>query len=241
MVVNYTVSGSATNGVDYTTLPGTLTIPAGSSSAPLVISPINDTLAEGTEDVTITLSSNAAYNRNSSALPTAVTVVLMDDDIATITVTASKPTASEVTGDEGIFLITRTGSTAQPLTLNYALGGSAHQGVDYVPLPGVLTIPAGSSVGTVTITPISDGLGEPQQTVSLQLRGGAGFVSGAPSIATINLVDNRRSPGGHGRGERRRGKRTWHRHWEVSLHDHRHGEWKYYSALHRDWDGDGWS
>ena len=102
---------------------------------------------------------------------------------------AADAAASEVGADTGTFIITRSGSNAQALTVNYALSGSALQGVDYLPLPGTLVIPAGSSIGSVTITPIDDDLGEPAQTVFLQLRSGAGYVAGDPSNATVNITD----------------------------------------------------
>src|SRR5688500_16045839 len=37
LTVYYSISGTATNGVDYTTLTGKVTIPAGASSAPIVV------------------------------------------------------------------------------------------------------------------------------------------------------------------------------------------------------------
>jgi hypothetical protein len=39
--VNYSISGTASNGVDYATLPGTVTIPAGAASAVITIAPIS--------------------------------------------------------------------------------------------------------------------------------------------------------------------------------------------------------
>src|SRR5688572_19348379 len=47
--VAYALSGTATNGSDYTTLSGTISIPAGAAGVAVNIAPINDTLAEGTE------------------------------------------------------------------------------------------------------------------------------------------------------------------------------------------------
>lgn len=55
IAVGYTISGSATNGLDYTTLPGTITIPAGSASAQIVIDPIADGVTEAAESVALTL------------------------------------------------------------------------------------------------------------------------------------------------------------------------------------------
>jgi hypothetical protein len=49
--VNYSLSGSATNGVDYTRLTGGATFAAGESSAPVIVTPLADNLAEGRETV----------------------------------------------------------------------------------------------------------------------------------------------------------------------------------------------
>ena len=59
LAVNYTVSGSASNGVDYSSLGGTATIAAGQSNAAIVVTPILDELLEGTETVRVTLASGA--------------------------------------------------------------------------------------------------------------------------------------------------------------------------------------
>ncbi len=53
--VHYRVSGSASNGVDYEFLSGSVKIPAGAKSASITVAPIDDQLVEGTESVEITL------------------------------------------------------------------------------------------------------------------------------------------------------------------------------------------
>ena len=49
----------------------------------------------------------------------------------TITVAATTPNASEAGPTSGTFRVTRTGSTAAALKVNYTVGGSATNGVDY--------------------------------------------------------------------------------------------------------------
>ena len=61
LTVNLTISGSALNGTDYTTIPAIVTISAGASSATVTIAPITDALAEGAETVTLTLANHLAY------------------------------------------------------------------------------------------------------------------------------------------------------------------------------------
>src|SRR5439155_3735305 len=94
--VNYALSGTAANGTDYTSLGSTLTIPAGSSSATVTVTPIDDTLVEGSETVVLTLSSSANYSIGS---PNNATVTIADNDSAptlpAVTVNATTPNASE--------------------------------------------------------------------------------------------------------------------------------------------------
>jgi len=53
LVVYYRIGGTASNGVDYQTLPGTVTIPEGAVSALIEVDPIDDLLVEGTETVVL--------------------------------------------------------------------------------------------------------------------------------------------------------------------------------------------
>ncbi|HEY2951233.1 MAG TPA: Calx-beta domain-containing protein [Verrucomicrobiae bacterium] len=55
LVVYYSLSGTASNGVDYRMLPGKLLIPSNAFSANIVIEPIDDRLVEGTETVGVTI------------------------------------------------------------------------------------------------------------------------------------------------------------------------------------------
>jgi gliding motility-associated-like protein len=61
-VINYTIGGNATNGIDYTTLPASITIPAGQSSASITIHPLFDGVAEGNEFVTLTVQTSVCGN-----------------------------------------------------------------------------------------------------------------------------------------------------------------------------------
>src|ERR1043166_2602156 len=56
LLVSYRIGGTASNGVDYATLPGFVTIPAGERAARIVITPIDDKIAEGPETVVLSLA-----------------------------------------------------------------------------------------------------------------------------------------------------------------------------------------
>jgi hypothetical protein len=77
LTVHYTVSGTASPGSDYTALTGSVIIPAGSNSAVITVTPVNDALIEGAETVVVTLSAAATYV---VWAPSVATVTISSDD-----------------------------------------------------------------------------------------------------------------------------------------------------------------
>ena len=81
LTVNYTVAGTATKGTDYSNLTGSLTIPAGSTTATLPVNVIDDSAVEGSETSVVSLSSSSAYTLGSTS---SATVTITDNDVAPI-------------------------------------------------------------------------------------------------------------------------------------------------------------
>ncbi len=188
LTVNLTLTGTATNVNDYAiTTP--VVIPAGSASIPFTLTPVNDAAQEGTETAIVTITTNAAYARDT--LANSQTVLLHDDDVPTVTITATDATAGESGVDPGIFTISRVGGDmALPLTVDYSLAGRAVHGADYRRLDGRAVIPAGAPSTTVEIFPLDDALDEGTQDVILQLRSTTTYVISGRGIATVNITDN---------------------------------------------------
>ncbi len=181
--------GTATRGSDYSGLPSTVTIPDGQPSLTVLFAPLNDSTIEGTENATVSILSAPGYVL--SPMATSVDFLILDDDIATVTVTALDPDASEASREPGVFLISRSGPTAAPLKVYYGLGGTAAHGTDYAQLPAEVTIPAGMSGAPVFVTPYDDVHGEATETVNIHLAVFDGaYLVGAPAAATVNLTDN---------------------------------------------------
>ncbi|PAW61704.1 MAG: hypothetical protein B9S37_04500 [Verrucomicrobiia bacterium Tous-C3TDCM] len=190
LAVNFAISGNAGNGSDYATISPSVTIPAGASSATVALTPINDSLTEIIEDVKLTLSTNAAYLIDSTA--NNATASIMDDDIAVVSIEAADANAAEASLDQGIFVIRRTGSTNDPLTIFYSVAGRAVHGQDYEVLPGAVTIPAGQSAASVVITPYDDAHGEVAEPVVLQIGSSSNgiYQVGTANKATVTIADN---------------------------------------------------
>ncbi len=189
VVVNYTISGTATSGVDFTALPGTVTIPGnGVNVVEITVTAINDALAEDLETITLTITPNAAYQV--FAPSGAATIWLYDDEQPTVFVDAysgNYPPSLSENGSASSFYLSRTGSTAAALTVNYTMSGTATNGTDYAAVSGVATIAAGALGVDVPITPLNDALAEGTETIVLTLAPGA-YGRGAP--ATYYLTDD---------------------------------------------------
>ncbi len=202
LIVNYTMSGTATNGTDYAAVSGSVTIAVSSSTATVTITPIDDSVYEGNETVILTLSANAASYSVSS--PSSATATIADNE-PTVSVSASDAAAAEAGLDPGTFRITRSvGIITSPLTVNYTMGGSAASGTDYTAPSGSVIIAANFTAATVTITPIDDSVYEGNETVILTLSANAAYGVGSPASATVTIAENESAPssgsGGGGGG-----------------------------------------
>ncbi len=163
--VYYTIGGTAVSGVDYAALSGVATIPAGQTSATIPVTPLGDTMSVSDATVSLALSSGAYTNGSA----TSGTVVIFNQALPTVSITASSPNASEVGPVDGAFTVTRSGSTAGALTVYYTISGTAVAGTDYTALPGSVTIPAGQTSASFTVAPIDNDLLEGPQTVTATL------------------------------------------------------------------------
>ena len=80
-VVTYTLSGSAASPGDFAALSGTVTIPAGQTTADIDVSVIDDPTFEGTEDLTLTLDMVTSGTATIAGTP--ATIEIFDNETAT--------------------------------------------------------------------------------------------------------------------------------------------------------------
>jgi Calx-beta domain/RTX calcium-binding nonapeptide repeat (4 copies)/von Willebrand factor type A domain len=187
VTVKYTTAdGTATAVSDYTTATGTVTFNPGETSKTVNISVKGDTL-ELDETFTVNLA-DAVGGTISKAIATAT---IVDDDRPVIALTTPDANASEDKKDPGLFNLTRTGSTAQALTVNYAIAGTATNDTDYKKLTGTATFKAGQSQTSIEIKPIDDKIYEGSETVILTLNDGGTNYKFDPvaNTGTVTIAD----------------------------------------------------
>ena len=76
VTVNLTFGGTATSGVDYNALQGSVTIQAGNTTAFITVTPLQDATFEGNETITASITANANYSIGTQT----ATMTLGDDD-----------------------------------------------------------------------------------------------------------------------------------------------------------------
>ena len=111
-----------------------------------------------------------------------------------VTVTAPDFSASETGADPVTFVIDRAGNL-NAITVGYTMSGSASNGVDYVALPGSVTLPIGVNSATITLTPLSDALVEPGELVTLSVNPSAAYQVGNPGQANAIISDSTEATG----------------------------------------------
>ena len=130
---------------------------------------------------------------NGNGVPSVAKIIQVTSTpgLPTVTVVATDANAAEAaTPNTGTFTVSRTGSTAAALTVNYTVGGTASNGTDYTTIPTSVVIPAGSASATITVTPIDDTVSESNETVVVTLSSSASYNVGSPSAATVTIADN---------------------------------------------------
>ena len=81
---------------------------------------------------------------------------LLAVDLGGPKIEATDPDASDVAVDSGTFTVTLDAAAQQDLVIPYTVGGTAKPNQDYAALSGSVTIPAGQTSATVSVTPLAD-------------------------------------------------------------------------------------
>ena len=185
--INYaTTSGTATGGgTDFTTTTGQLTFTTSDSSKQINVPPYNDTIYEGSETFTMTLSSPSA---GSIGTGTATGTITDNDNPPSFSI--NDPSATE--GSSVTFTVTKTGSTAFTHAVNYATSsGTATSGTDFTAKSGTLTFTSGQTTQTFSVLTTDDSSVESAETFNVTLSGAtnSATISDATGVGTINDND----------------------------------------------------
>ena len=166
--VTYTVGGAATAGADYTAPSGTLTLNAGASSGTIAIPTLTDSVLDGGETLTVTLTGASTAKGAVTADTSAVETTIQDTGTVTVSVAAGDAVTE---GSPATFTVSLSGAVSVPVSLNWSTAaGTATAGDDYTTASGTVTFPAGSTdAQTLTVATLGDSLAEDEETFTVTL------------------------------------------------------------------------
>ena len=191
LVVRYTVNGTA-SASDYGTLSRTVTIPVGERSATVTVTPTDDLMQEVPETVVLTVAADGAYVVGS---PSNASATIADDDLPVVTIEETDGSAAEAGQDPAVLTVRRTSDVINyPLTVRLFVNGTATEGADYAQVSHAVTIPAGQTTATFTVTPNDDALQEPTEAVVVTVVAGQGYTLGQQLTASALILDNDGAP-----------------------------------------------
>ena len=177
-----TLAGTATVGTgnDYTaTSLGNITIGADSTSgtASFTVTPVDDAVVEGDETIVVPGSTTDEVGLT----VTSATITLTDDNKTTTTPTDDKDTAeisisgpeddSVAEGGDASFTVTLSAAVSKEVQVAWSapVGTDAAEGADLSATAGTVTIAAGSTTGSITITATDDALSETAESFTVTL------------------------------------------------------------------------
>jgi hypothetical protein len=138
------------------------------------------------------LTAKATDDRGAMGWSGPVDIVVQETpQIPVVTIVAHDGFAREgAPPNPATFVVRRAGPTNAPLTVHYAISGTAENGVDYQEIASHVTIPAGRRAARIVITPKDDRQPERIETVVLRLHPAALYNVGRPGAAAAVICDN---------------------------------------------------
>jgi len=185
IVVTLGITGTGTEGTDYSAIDETITISAGASTGTKTFTITDDAIYEGDETVIVAIAS--VTNASESGTQSVTTTISENESSPTVQISAS---ASSVYDNGMSLTITATSSQVADEAITAVIGtsGTSTEGTDYATVANI-TIAAGSTTGTATFDPTADTVHENSETAIITITSvsGAGSAKGTTVAVTITI------------------------------------------------------
>ncbi|WP_425612716.1 putative Ig domain-containing protein [Xanthomonas vesicatoria] len=147
----------------------------------------------GTQTVTYTHGGNSAtsdtfYLRDEDENVLTFNITINPSRTASIAV--SPVNSSEDSGAAFVYTVTLSQTNTSATTVNLARSGTATSVIDYSGAVSSVVVPPNASSASFSVTPIADGVVEPDETVTFSVANGTGYSPGSPASATATIVND---------------------------------------------------
>ena len=157
--------GTAIPGADYVDDSGTATIPAGATTGTVDVTLVDDGYLEELLE-TFSFRIDRAVAAEVDDDNGSVEISIRDDDDILAEVTAATESIAE--GIDAEFTVTLSGESTAPVTVTYAVSGTAGDS-DYTAPSGTVTVPAASTEATISIATLMDEVDDADETLIVTL------------------------------------------------------------------------
>ncbi len=123
-------------------------------------------------------------------------ITRLTNDPPQITISSTDTNLYErMANDTANFTVTRLGDISSSLSVNLAYSGTATAGVDYIPAPSSVTIPAFAISVTATTAPVNNATLTGHRVATVSIANGAGYTNGAVTAIDLLVRDDEQQPG----------------------------------------------
>jgi len=175
---------SATAGLDYTAVSGSLEFLPGEQSQDITLTTLQDTESDGDETLSVILS-----NADNATLSDASGIVTIIDDEAPIPL-INIDSVSTVEGELATLTVSLSVVSAAAVSVDYVtVDGTALANSDYISAGGTLVFAPGELSKTLVLATVGDIEDESQESFGVQL---SGLVGGLPGqlVSTVTIEDD---------------------------------------------------
>ena len=164
--ITLALTGTATKGDDYTIGAESLTLTAGETSVTTTVTAVQDSIDDDAETVVITASADG------TPIGSATVTITDDDATPVLTVSVNPAMIAEAAGTSTVTVGTGGTTFTGDQTITLALSGTATKGDDYTIGAESLTLTAGQTSVTTTVSAVQDIIDDDAETVVITASNG---------------------------------------------------------------------
>ncbi len=194
ILLAYGVSGTASAGSGHDfiiTNYGTVSVPSGAATATIPVTIKDDSIEENSETVVLTLSDGVDYTLGTVKTHT---LTITDNDTPLDPEVSVSAAGAVTEGGKASFTVSASPAPSAPLGVALTVAQSGDVAASGETGARTVTVPVGGSV-TVEVATADDSADEPDGSVSVTVKAGAGYtVASGQASATVEVRDNDDAP-----------------------------------------------
>jgi hypothetical protein len=179
---NTSFTVSVTAGGSAVITPGTFTMAAGSTTATAQVQTIGNDLVQPDETLTVELDPGSGYTVGS---PSSASTTIVSSTVPQLTVSG---TTTVQAGQSATITVTADQAPVQDTQVSFQVGGSAQAGSDYAAFTPTVTLLAGQTSATLTVSTKTSSTVKPARTIVLALAQSGAYRVGPVSTATVTIA-----------------------------------------------------